>query len=279
MVRKPIVIKDRVAEGDDIFLIENLPDGKIRLIPDPSNNIYEAGTDVNKALMQPWEDIHAAVAGSGEVQLKMLQSGRVIRVINRGEYDASTEYDKYDYVISAQDNGFVAKNKSPKTPPPEMPVDSADWQAYDDVFNEKVNAELYKGATWGSYSVTPLISGLSCEFRMDFPIKSIKFGYYALAIDGQPYTDAVPVNQPIRTVTEMFNGNNRISVLFYDLRSIMTEDWGTIADQSWDSLLNQKWFTVGKTASASLELALNRISELAEVQYGTLKTIVEEVTE
>ena len=132
----------------------------------------------------------------------------------------------------------------------------------------------YAGAL-GGYSITSLVNNLTCEFRMNFPIQSIRFGYYALAIDGVCYTDAVPVNQPIRTSVDIFNVSGRLSVVFYDLRDIMTEDWGTLAEQSWDSLLTQKWFTVEQNTPVSLELALKKISELADVQYGTLKTIEE----
>ena len=129
----------------------------------------------------------------------------------------------------------------------------------------------------GSYSVTPLVGNLSCEFRMDFPVKSVKFGYYALAIDGLAYTGAAPVNQPLRTSMDIFSGAGRLSVLFYDLRDIMIEDWGDLTGQGWDSLLNQRWFTVTGDSPVSLELTLNKISELAGVQYGTLK--MKEVTE
>lgn len=48
-------IKDRVAKGDDCFYIEELGDGKYKLIPAPEI-IYEAGTDINKELLQLIED-------------------------------------------------------------------------------------------------------------------------------------------------------------------------------------------------------------------------------
>ncbi|NMC35255.1 MAG: hypothetical protein GYA36_22780 [Veillonellaceae bacterium] len=48
-------IKDRIAFGDDCFYVENLPDGRIRLIPAP-DSVVETGTDINKALLQPIED-------------------------------------------------------------------------------------------------------------------------------------------------------------------------------------------------------------------------------
>lgn len=48
-------IKDRVAVGDDCFYMEQLPDGRVRLIPAPTS-VTEAGTDINKALLQLMED-------------------------------------------------------------------------------------------------------------------------------------------------------------------------------------------------------------------------------
>ena len=48
-------ILDRVAVGDDCFLIEDVGDGRKRLIPSP-DSIVETGTDINKALLQPIED-------------------------------------------------------------------------------------------------------------------------------------------------------------------------------------------------------------------------------
>ena len=41
--------------GDDIFLVEDLGNNRIRLIPTPTH-VSEAGTPVNKALLQPIED-------------------------------------------------------------------------------------------------------------------------------------------------------------------------------------------------------------------------------
>ena len=48
-------IKDRVAIDDDCFYIEQLGDGRVRLVPAPTM-VVEAGTDVNKALLQSFED-------------------------------------------------------------------------------------------------------------------------------------------------------------------------------------------------------------------------------
>lgn len=48
-------IKDRVAEGDDLFYMEQLADGRIRLIPAP-DSVTEAGTSINRALLQLIED-------------------------------------------------------------------------------------------------------------------------------------------------------------------------------------------------------------------------------
>ena len=48
-------IKDRIAIGDDCFYMEQLSDGRIRLIPAP-DTVVEPGTDINKALLQSMED-------------------------------------------------------------------------------------------------------------------------------------------------------------------------------------------------------------------------------
>lgn len=48
-------IKDRVAVGDDCFYMEQLPDGRVRLIPAP-DSVSEPGTDINKSLLQLIED-------------------------------------------------------------------------------------------------------------------------------------------------------------------------------------------------------------------------------
>ena len=48
-------IKDRVAIGDDCFYMEQLSDGRVRLIPAP-DTVVEVGTDINKALLQLMED-------------------------------------------------------------------------------------------------------------------------------------------------------------------------------------------------------------------------------
>lgn len=48
-------IKDRIAIGDDCFYMEQLEDGRVRLIPAP-DVVVEPGTDINKALLQSMED-------------------------------------------------------------------------------------------------------------------------------------------------------------------------------------------------------------------------------
>lgn len=48
-------IRDRIASGDDCFYIEELGDGRKRLIPAPTS-VTESGTPVNKALLQLMED-------------------------------------------------------------------------------------------------------------------------------------------------------------------------------------------------------------------------------
>lgn len=48
-------IKDRIAFDDDCFYIEELEDGRIKLIPAPTL-VVEPGTDVHKGLLQLMED-------------------------------------------------------------------------------------------------------------------------------------------------------------------------------------------------------------------------------
>ncbi len=55
MAYTPREIKDRVAVGDDIFIVEDLGNNRIRLIPAPTY-VSEAGTPINKALLQHMEN-------------------------------------------------------------------------------------------------------------------------------------------------------------------------------------------------------------------------------
>ena len=55
MAYTPREIKDRVAVGDDIFILEDLGNNRIRLIPAPTH-VSEPGTPVNKALLQHMEN-------------------------------------------------------------------------------------------------------------------------------------------------------------------------------------------------------------------------------
>jgi len=55
MAYTPREIKDRVAVGDDIFIVEDLGNNRIRLIPAPTH-VSEPGTPVNKALLQHMEN-------------------------------------------------------------------------------------------------------------------------------------------------------------------------------------------------------------------------------
>ena len=47
--------KNRIADGDDIFKITDLGDGRVRLEPAP-NSVTEAGTNVDRDLLQTMED-------------------------------------------------------------------------------------------------------------------------------------------------------------------------------------------------------------------------------
>lgn len=48
-------IHDRVAFGDDIFILTDLGDGRVRLTPDPTS-VSEPGTPIDAALLQPIEN-------------------------------------------------------------------------------------------------------------------------------------------------------------------------------------------------------------------------------
>lgn len=129
--------------------------------------------------------------------------------------------------------------------------------------------------TYGTYSITPLVSqnseASSCEVRIDFPIKSIRFGYFALLIDGEPVTEALPINHPLRTSLNIVY-NERVSLALYDLRDIAVDDkmWGEYSGQSWEDLLNQKWFAIDDYSVPSLELTFNEVSKLSDVSFGSL---------
>lgn len=48
-------IKDRVAVGDNKYIMEQLSDGRVLLTPAP-DTVVEAGTDINRELLQVMED-------------------------------------------------------------------------------------------------------------------------------------------------------------------------------------------------------------------------------
>jgi len=77
MIHEPRDIKDRVAVGDDIFIIEQLDGGRVRLIPDPTH-VLEVGTPINKALLQPIED------ALGEVTRKLAGIEEGARIVPSG---------------------------------------------------------------------------------------------------------------------------------------------------------------------------------------------------
>lgn len=130
--------------------------------------------------------------------------------------------------------------------------------------------------TYGTYSVTPLVEGSSCEVRLDFPVKSIKYGYFALRVDDELVTEAVPINHPLRTSSAILE-NERVTIALYDLREIVVDEemWGNYTGQSWEDLLNQKWFAVDEynCDNVSLVMRFNEVSKIGDVGFGSL-TIV-----
>ena len=129
MSRLPVTIRDRVAQGDDIFQLVTLPGGKTRIIPEP-DVVYHEGTDINAELLQPWEDMYAALSVGQAFRLKTLWSGRVIRVNHRGHYDEAAIYNTYDYVVSALGYGFFAQrdNLFGVSPPTTADGNNSDWK-------------------------------------------------------------------------------------------------------------------------------------------------------
>jgi len=79
MAYTPRTIKDRVAVGDDIFIVEDLGNNRIRLIPAPTH-VSEAGTPVNKALLQPIEDELGALSS----KVDTLTTSKVDKVPGKG---------------------------------------------------------------------------------------------------------------------------------------------------------------------------------------------------
>lgn len=58
-------IVDRIAVGDDCFRMEKLSDGRYRLIPAP-DSVVEAGTNIDRNLLQPMEDAIYALVNNSE---------------------------------------------------------------------------------------------------------------------------------------------------------------------------------------------------------------------
>ena len=125
--------------------------------------------------------------------------------------------------------------------------------------------------TYGTYTVTPLLDDNTCEVRLDFPFKSIKYAYFAVTVDGETVTEGSPINHPIRTSNPILQ-NARVGIALYDLRDIVVDDdmWGNYTGQSWEDLLNQKWFKVDALSVPSMELSFKEVSKLGDVSFGSL---------
>ena len=98
MAYTPREIKDRVAVGDDIFIVEDLGDNRIKLIPAPTH-VSEPGTPINKALLQPIEDYLATgvvpvertiTAGNGLTGGGTLSTNRTISLGTPGTLSGAT---------------------------------------------------------------------------------------------------------------------------------------------------------------------------------------------
>ena len=87
-------IKDRIATGDDIFIVERLADGRVRLIPSP-DSVAEEGTDINSALLQPLEN--------RTVELRADLDSLDGKVIKKENLAAKT--DDMDLPVGVEENG------------------------------------------------------------------------------------------------------------------------------------------------------------------------------
>ena len=138
--------------------------------------------------------------------------------------------------------------------------------------------------TYGTYSMTPYDSEDmigSQELRIDFPIKSFKFGYYAVINDGKySSTKAVPINHP--TIIGMLDAfiTLKRQIALFSLEDLVddTKAWEeNYANQSWEDLLNQKWFNNDITnVKPTLILDLKSATYLKDVKFGSLEIVRKE---
>lgn len=66
-------IKDRVAAGDNKYTMQTLSDGRVLLTPSP-DEVEEAGTEINKVLLQPLFDLAASHDTTIEAMLAKLRA-------------------------------------------------------------------------------------------------------------------------------------------------------------------------------------------------------------
>jgi hypothetical protein len=97
MAYTPREIKDRVAVGDDIFIVEDLGNNRIKLIPAPTH-VSEPGTPINKALLQPMEDHMGDVANPHATTKEQVGLGNVdnVKQATKAEFDAHKSSDDHD---------------------------------------------------------------------------------------------------------------------------------------------------------------------------------------
>lgn len=62
---------------------------------------------------------------------RMLPEGQVVSISNKGNYSPDATYSEYDYVVSAEGNGFLAKEDNIiGIAPPDTSVDSPKWRPW-----------------------------------------------------------------------------------------------------------------------------------------------------
>jgi hypothetical protein len=105
-------IKDRIAVGDNIFLMENLGGNLVRLIPQPTE-VIEPGTDINKALLQPLANaVEQTSTDLENLDAGTLPNTNAIQVYNitsahysDNKYEIELPYDRCYFIFTQQLRG------------------------------------------------------------------------------------------------------------------------------------------------------------------------------
>jgi len=92
------------------------------------------------------------------------------------------------------------------------------YGAYTDPFLPLPNEVADMLSFVATYSITDLIVGISCEFRVQLLQPLLSLSRYAILIDGEYLVRGLPVAQEYRTIPITFD-SDRVSIAFYDERT------------------------------------------------------------